>query len=112
MKFHPVSFRVPGAPYPVTRARFPLELENAHAMVARCSRLLGLDADNADVWHALGTTLAALGQRGAALTALRNAVLLDESRADTHLALGRLLFDAGRLDDALRCFDCAAALTG
>lgn len=86
-------------------------IEVARAVVARCSRLLRIDADNADIWHALGTALAALGDRGAAFIALRNAVLLDESRAHTHLALGKLLFDIGRLDDALHCFDCAAALT-
>jgi tetratricopeptide (TPR) repeat protein len=112
MKFQPVSFRVPSALHPVGRAMFPPDTENACAMVARCWRLLGFDSNNPDVWHALGTALAELGHRAASLTALRNAVLLDESRADTHLALGKLLFDSGRLDDALRCFDRAAVLTG
>jgi tetratricopeptide (TPR) repeat protein len=86
-----------------------IQVEVTRAVVVRCMRLLRFDANNADVWHTLGTALAALGDRGGALTALRNAVMLDESRAHTHLALGKLLFDTGRLDDALRCFDCAAA---
>jgi Tfp pilus assembly protein PilF len=111
MKFQPVSFRGPTALHPVTRAMFPPDIENARVMVERCSRLLGLDSNNPDVWHVLGTALAGLGHRAAALTAFRNAVLLDECRADTHLALGKLLFDSGRLDDALQCFDRAAALT-
>jgi hypothetical protein len=41
--------------------------------------------------------------------ALRNAVNLDGSRASTQLALGNLLFDSGCFDDALRCFESAAA---
>jgi len=85
------------------------DLESARAAVRRCSRRLRFDADDADVWHALGTALAALGDRAGALTALRNAVLLDGSRASTYLALGKLLFDTGRLDEALRCFERATA---
>ena len=87
-----------------------LGTEVARAVVMRCSRLLRIDGNDADVWHALGTALAVLGDRAAAFTALKNAVLLDGNRANTHLALGNLLFDTGRLDDALRCYDCAAAL--
>lgn len=67
------------------------------------------EADDADAWHALGMTLAALGDRVGAFTALRNAVRLDGNRPDTHLALGNLLFDTGRLDEALRCFEFATA---
>jgi Flp pilus assembly protein TadD len=70
------------------------------------------DADDPDAWHSLGVALAAIGDRVGALTALRNAALLDGSRATTQLALGNLLFDAGRLDDALRCFESAAARDG
>ena len=44
-----------------------------------------------------------------AFTALRNAVRLDGNRPDTHLALGNLLFDTGRFDEALRCFEFATA---
>lgn len=85
------------------------EVEVASAAIVRCSRLLRFNANDAEVWHTLGTALAALGDRAGALTALRNALLLDESRARTHLELGKLLFDTGRFDDALRCFDCAVA---
>ena len=67
------------------------------------------DANDADAWHALGMTLAARGDRAGAFSALRNALRLDGARADTHLALGNLLFDTGRLDEALRCFELAAA---
>jgi tetratricopeptide (TPR) repeat protein len=67
------------------------------------------EADDADAWHALGMTLAALGDRPGAFTALRNAIRLDASRSGTHLALGNLLFDTGRLDGALRCFESATA---
>ena len=67
------------------------------------------EADDPDEWHALGVALAAIGDRAGAFTALRNAVLLDGSRANTQVALGNLFFDTGRLDDALRCFESAAA---
>ena len=67
------------------------------------------EADDADAWHALGMMLAALGDRAGAFTALRNAMRLDGNRADTHLALGNLLFDTGRCDEALRCFEFATA---
>ena len=67
------------------------------------------EADDPDGWHALGVALAAIGDRAGAFTALRNAVLLDGSRVNTQVALGNLLFDTGRLDDALRCFESAAA---
>jgi cytochrome c-type biogenesis protein CcmH/NrfG len=73
-----------------------------------CSRLLRNDADDADAWHTLGVALVALGNRAGAVTALRNAILLDGERAQTQLALGKLLFDTGRVDDALRCFERAA----
>jgi len=68
------------------------------------------EANDADAWHALGMRLAACGDRAGAFSALRNALRLDSGRADTHLALGNLLFDTGRLDEALRCFELAAAV--
>jgi Flp pilus assembly protein TadD len=63
------------------------------------------ETSDPDAWHALGLSLAALGDRVGAFNALRNAAALDGSHANTQLALGNLLFDTGRLDDALRCFD-------
>ena len=84
-------------------------LSIARETVTRSSHALRMNVDDADAWHALGTALAALGDRVGALTALRNAVLLDETRAHSQLALGNLLFDTGRFDDALRCFESAAA---
>jgi len=72
-----------------------------------CSRRLRDDPNDADAWHALGTALAALGDRVRAFAALRNALLLDDRRVHTHLALGNLLFDTARFEDALRCFECA-----
>jgi Flp pilus assembly protein TadD len=83
--------------------------EIARDAVKRYSQVLRFNSNDAEAWHALGTALAALGDRVGAFTALRNSVLLDETRAHAHLALGKLLFDTGRLDDALRCFECAAA---
>jgi len=73
------------------------------------SQLLRGDPNDAEAWHTLGTTLAALGYRVAALVALRHALRLDDRRALTHRALGNLLFDTVRIEDALRCFDCAGA---
>ena len=67
------------------------------------------EANDPEAWHALGIALAATGDRAGAFTALRNAALLDASRANTQLALGNLFFDTGRLDDALRCFESAVA---
>ena len=62
-----------------------------------------------DAWHELGIALAAIGDRVGAFSALRNAALLAGNRASTQLALGNLLFDTGRLDDALRCFESVTA---
>jgi len=77
--------------------------------VLACSRRLRNDINDADAWHALGKALAALGDRVGAFTALRNALFLDDRRAHTHRALGNLLFDTARFEDALRCFESAAA---
>jgi tetratricopeptide (TPR) repeat protein len=87
------------------------ERESARETVLTCSRRLRDDAHDADAWHTLGTALAALGDRVGAFAALRNALLLDDCRAHTHLALGNLLFDTARFEEALRCFDCAMART-
>jgi tetratricopeptide (TPR) repeat protein len=67
------------------------------------------EIDDPDAWHALGIALVATGDRVGAFTALRSAMLLDGSRANTRLSLGDLFFEIGRLDDALRCFEAAAA---
>jgi cytochrome c-type biogenesis protein CcmH/NrfG len=67
------------------------------------------EADDPEAWHVLGIALEAAGNRAGAFTALRNAALLDGSRANTQLALGNLFFETGRFDDALRCFESAAA---
>lgn len=91
------------------KATAPQGLEIARDAVTRSSQALQTNSNDADAWHALGTALAALGDRVGAFTALRNAVLLDETRAHSHLELGKLLFDTGRFDDALRCFESAAA---
>jgi len=74
-----------------------------------CSRRLRVDANDPETWHALGTALAALGDRLGAFMALRNALLLDDRRAGTYLAMGNLLFDTARFEDALRCFESAKA---
>jgi len=84
------------------------DLATRRETVLICSRRLRANANDADAWHALGTALAALGDRVGAYTALRKALSLDDRRAHTHLALGNLLFDTVRVDDALRCFESAS----
>jgi cytochrome c-type biogenesis protein CcmH/NrfG len=83
---------------------FARDREAARAAVLRFSRLLRVNADNADAWHALGAALVELGDRTGALAAFRNALRLDDTRKHSQLALGNLLFDSGQLDQALRCF--------
>ncbi len=78
--------------------------EQLRAAVRQQIQALRFDPDNSDIWHRLGDALAQLGDRAGALTALRNALLLDGARTDTQLALGKLLFDCGQLDHALVCF--------
>jgi len=85
------------------------DLANTCETARICSRRLRDDALDADAWHTLGTALAALGDRLGAFLALRNALLLDDGRAHTHLAMGNLLFDTARFEDALRCFESATA---
>jgi Tfp pilus assembly protein PilF len=70
-------------------------------------RQLRHDADDANAWHELGCMLARLGEPASAFNAFRNALLLDDMRATTFLALGRLLFDSGQPDAAMDCFECA-----
>ena len=77
-----------------------------------CSRRLHRDTNDAEAWHSLGTSLAALGCRMGAFRALRNALLLDERRAHTQRAMGNLLFDTVLVEEALRCFENAGARTG
>ena len=67
------------------------------------------NANDPEAWHRPGTSLAALGDRAGAVAALRIALRLDDRRALTYRALGNLLFDTARIDDALRCFECAGA---
>jgi cytochrome c-type biogenesis protein CcmH/NrfG len=80
----------------------------ARAAASRFGRQLRDHAENADAWHGLGAALAALGDRSGAFNAFLNAARLDPCRVQTQVALGNLLFDSGRLDHALRCFDCAS----
>jgi tetratricopeptide (TPR) repeat protein len=89
--------------------KVPNDLANTRETARICSRRLRVDAHDADAWHTLGIALAALGDRLGAFMALRNALLLDDRRAHTHLAMGKLLFDTARFEDALRCFESAMA---
>lgn len=77
--------------------------------LAGCERHAN-ELDGAAIWHDLGTARARLADRAGAFKALRNALLLDGGRAQTHLALGKPLFDTGCVDDALDCLACAVAL--
>jgi cytochrome c-type biogenesis protein CcmH/NrfG len=77
------------------------------AAVRQHVQALRFDPDDAATWHRLGDALAQLGDRAGALTALRNALLLDGERTDTQLALGKLFFDCGQLDHALVYFALA-----
>ncbi|HLA69994.1 MAG TPA: tetratricopeptide repeat protein [Steroidobacteraceae bacterium] len=57
--------------------------EQLRAIVRQHVQALRFDPDNAAIWHNLGNTLALLGDCAGALTALRNALLLDGARTDT-----------------------------
>ena len=65
-----------------------------------------LDAAPGDAitWYGLGIALEKLGDRAGALLALRNALMHDAGHPPTHLALGRLLFECGQVEEALRYF--------
>ena len=67
---------------------------------------LSVDAHDAESWHTLGSVLLDLGDRAAASMAFRNALRLDDTRRQSRLALGNLLFDSGQLEHALQCFAC------
>ncbi|MEJ0085602.1 MAG: hypothetical protein WDO72_07970 [Pseudomonadota bacterium] len=87
-----------------TAAETAPQREQLRAAVRQHVLALRFDPDDATSWHHLGDALAQLGDRASALTALRNALLLDGARTDTQLALGKLLFDCGQLDHALVYF--------
>ena len=97
---------------PESAAELAPRREQLQATVRQHVQQLRFDPDNAAIWHNLGNTLAFLGDRAGALTALRNALLLDGARTDTQLALGKLLFDCGQLDHALICFARATTRPG
>jgi Flp pilus assembly protein TadD len=78
--------------------------------VASYTRALEIDCAFTVGWHNLGVTLARLGHARAAFCALRNAQLLDGERACTSLEIGKLLADAGLLDEALASFARAEEL--
>ena len=94
----------------MTRATriFARDPEAARAAVRRFSRALRDCEDDAEAWHALGAALAALGDRTRACAAFRNALAIDATRAHSQVALGKLLFDSGHWDLALRCFESAS----
>jgi|SRR5688572_5837940 tetratricopeptide (TPR) repeat protein len=74
-----------------------------------CNTLLRIrPADAAPAWCALGVALASLGDRTGALVALRHALARDAAHVASQLALGKLLFDCGEVEHALRCFERAA----
>jgi cytochrome c-type biogenesis protein CcmH/NrfG len=102
-KIYHRALALPGREAAISRT-FDRDAEAARRAVLRFSRLLRVNADNADAWHALGAALVELGDRAGALVAFRNALRLDDSRKHSQLALGNLLFDSGQLDQALRCF--------
>jgi Flp pilus assembly protein TadD len=92
------------------------DLGRAHARAGRfgdaarafeCS--LRVDSRHADAWHNLGIARRRLGEDEGAFQALKSAVMLDPGCAQAWLALGNLLLDGGRRDDALQCFERAAA---
>lgn len=62
----------------------------------------------AEAWHRLGDVLLRIDHRVAAFRAFRRALWLDHERPETYRALGRLLFDCGRLEPALSCFERAS----
>jgi tetratricopeptide (TPR) repeat protein len=81
--------------------------DRARAEVLRMAAALRIDSNDVAAWCRLGIALAALGQRTAALVALRHALSRDVGHAPSQLALGKLLFDCGQVEHALHCFDCA-----
>jgi cytochrome c-type biogenesis protein CcmH/NrfG len=82
----------------------------ARAALLRLARRFRARDVDAGLWHSLGAALLVLGDRGGALSAFRNAAILDGARSTTQLALGNLLFDCGRLDLALHCFENVARM--
>jgi cytochrome c-type biogenesis protein CcmH/NrfG len=78
--------------------------EHFRLAVRRLARRLCVDARDAEAWHALGSVLVEMGDRAGAFAAFSNALKLDDTRRQSQLALGNLLFDSGQLDSALRCF--------
>lgn len=78
--------------------------ERARAEVLRRVAALRIDADDVPAWCALGVALASLGDRTGAIVALRHALSRDATHSPSQLALGKLLFDCGEVEQALQCF--------
>jgi tetratricopeptide (TPR) repeat protein len=92
---------------PSIRTTFGCGRAELRARVQWHLQVLTANAHDANAWHELGSTLMLLGDRAGACAALKNALRLDQGHAPTYRALGNLLFDGGRLEDALACFDHA-----
>jgi len=75
----------------------------------RACELAPDDLRFADGWHNLGTALQKLGDRAGAFTALKNALMLDPTRAETYLNLGNLLIGADQLLARLRSQNASTA---
>ncbi len=67
-----------------------------------------VDGRCVDAWHNLGVAWHRLGDPPRAFAPLKTALALDDTRADSWLALGNLLLTTQQLDDALLCFERAA----
>jgi tetratricopeptide (TPR) repeat protein len=78
------------------------------ARVYHLAATVDAEPRDASAWYRLGITLEGLGDRAGALLALRNALLHEPAHPQAHRALGRLLFECGRLEHALQCFERAA----
>jgi hypothetical protein len=72
------------------------------ARVFHLARKLGAGQGDATTWYRLGIALSDLGDRAGALLALRNALLHDAAHPPSNQALGRLLFECGQVEHALR----------
>ena len=92
----------------ISRAMDPRCRKALRARVFLLARNLGAGPGDVTTWYRLGIALAELGDRAGALLALRNALLHDAAHPPSHLALGRLLFECGQVEHALRFLDSAS----
>src|SRR4030095_14574344 len=83
---------------------------NYHAAIEEFRNAIGLDAESADAYQALGTAYSKIGDRARAIEAFKEAVRLRPEWPEAHYQLGTSYYEAGEYSAAASAFEEAVRL--